>query len=337
MQLSLTDFCRGVFLNREIQRKENLYMSDPFKLIPEYRDYVWGGERLRPGQLTAEAWVVYEQDRISGGNYNGQTLLETAGQLGAALLGSRVVERTGQRFPLLIKLLDCADWLSLQVHPNDEQARKLEGPDQFGKTEAWHILSADPGAELLFGLKAGVTAHELEASVRDGSVLERVARHSVQPGDTVFIRPGMIHALGPGLLIYEVQQTSNITYRVWDWDRPASAGRKLHIRQSLEVLDPSAEAKVLPRPALETGQRQTLAECPYFTLEMIRAGGSPVALETTGETFHILTATFGSTNLCGEGWETSLEAYESLVIPADCGVYQVNSQQGAVILKASVE
>ncbi len=311
----------------------------PFQLIPEYRDYVWGGEKLRPGQRTAEAWVVFEQDRIASGPLAGQTLLEAAGKLGPALLGRRVVQRTGARFPLLVKLLDCADWLSLQVHPNDEQARRLEGPDQFGKTEAWHILQAEPGAALLFGLKPGTSARELEEGVRSGRVLDLVARHTVQAGDTVFIRPGMIHALGPGLLIYEVQQTSNITYRVWDWNRPASAGRKLHIEQSLEVIDPTAQASILPKPAPVNHQPVPLVSCPYFTLEMIQtqAKDAPLALQTTGETFHLLTVTEGRAVVSGKGWEVALKTYETLVIPADCGAYRLYSEEASVLLKASVE
>ena len=317
-------------------------MTIPFQLIPEYRDYVWGGERLRPGQRTAEAWVVFEQDRIAGGPLGGQTLLEAARQLGPALLGRRVAARTGERFPLLIKLLDCADWLSLQVHPNDDQARRLEGPDQFGKTEAWHILSAAEGAALLFGLKPGMSAGALEEGVRGGQVLDLVARHAVQDGDTVFIRPGMIHALGPGLLLYEVQQTSNITYRVWDWNRPAAAGRKLHIEQSLEVIDPGAEARVLPRPAMTGAGVAPLVDCPYFTLDLIQAGPEPrdfqtVGWETDGESFHLLTVTQGQARCQGEEWAFDLGAYESLVIPADCGAYQIQAQEPAMVLRAMVE
>ena len=111
------------------------------RLEPEYRDYVWGGGRLRPGiDPTAEAWVVWEEDRVRSGDLAGRTLGEISAQFGASLLGQRTVARTGKRFPILIKLLDCAQWLSLQVHPNDKQAIELEGPGQFGKTEAWHIL-----------------------------------------------------------------------------------------------------------------------------------------------------------------------------------------------------
>ena len=128
-------------------------MDNLLQLISEYRDYVWGGQRLRPGTLTAEAWIVYEGDRIANGPLQGATLGEAAQQLGGALLGQKAMARTGTRFPLLIKILDCNEWLSVQVHPNDEQARQMEGPDQFGKTEAWYILDASEDAQLIAGVK----------------------------------------------------------------------------------------------------------------------------------------------------------------------------------------
>ena len=311
-------------------------MLQPLQLTPQYRDYVWGGQRLRPGQRTAEAWVIYEDDQVASGPLAGKTLAEVAAQFGSDLLGQPVVNQTGSRFPLLVKLLDCADWLSLQVHPNDEQARRLEGPHHFGKTEAWHVLDAASNAELLFGLRPHTTPDQLAAAVRSGQVLDLVQRHTVQPGDTVFIRPGMIHALGPGLFIYEVQQTSNITYRVYDWDRPAAAGRQLHIDQSLAVLDPHAEANVLPRPSLAESARETLVTCPYFTLDLLSSQSAPISLDTHNESFHALTLISGKALVQAEDWQFSLEPYQSLVIPACQRAYQIIPQAGLYLLKSSV-
>jgi mannose-6-phosphate isomerase len=298
---------------------------------------VWGGQRLRQGQRTAEAWVVYEGNRIADGPYENQSLADVAADVGPELLGQAVVDRTGLRFPLLIKLLDCADWLSLQVHPNDEQARRLEGPDQFGKTEAWHVLDANSGAELLFGLRPGTTYGELEQAVRNGSILDLVQRHKVRQGDTVFIMPGMIHALGPGLLIYEVQQTSNITYRVYDWNRPMTSGRVLHIDQSLAVLNPQAEARVRQRPPRKDGKRSTLVTCPYFNLDIITAQHNPVQLDTDGDSFHTLTVIEGKATVQGSGWSKPLDRYQTLVVPAITEEYWVVPQDSTTtILKSSV-
>ncbi len=127
-------------------------------------------------------------------------------------MGANTVAHTGTRFPLLIKILDCAQWLSLQVHPDDEAAERLEGPGYFGKTEAWHVLDAAPGAQLIAGMRPDTTAEALAAAIRDGTILDFVQYQDVRAGDTVFMPARTIHTLGPGLLIYEVQQTSDLTY-----------------------------------------------------------------------------------------------------------------------------
>jgi mannose-6-phosphate isomerase len=306
-------------------------------LEPQYREYVWGGNRLRPGQVTAEAWIIYEGNRVSRGPFTGQILAEVASAHGPALLGDRVVAHTGKRFPLLVKLLDCAQWLSLQVHPNNAQAVQLEGPGHLGKTEAWHILEAGPGAEILCGFQPGAQQAHWQQAVRDGTILNYTQHMTVKTGETVFIRPGTLHALGPGLLVYEVQQTSDITYRVFDWKRPATAGRKLHIDQSLAVLDPSASGKAVPPPPFVDGAEHQLIACPYFNLAMLTLHQSPLLQNTGGQSFHTLTVIEGQVELRGAGWQQTYDRYETALIPASSGEYQVHPLGQARILKASVE
>jgi len=306
-------------------------------LTPEYRDYVWGGSRLRPGHVpTAEAWVIYEGDRIASGTLAGQTLAEAAAAYGAALLGRRAVQRTGTRFPLLIKLLDCAQWLSLQVHPNDEQAARLEGPGQFGKTEAWYFIEAEPGAEILCGLRPGMTKANLEEAIRRGTILDWTQRLTIHAGDAILLKPGMIHALGPGLLVYEVQQTSDITYRVFDWNRPATQGRKLHLEQALAVTDVNAAAQIIPQPPFAGGDQRELVACPYFTLQLLAGQTNSISLDTGGESFHALTLIEGGAQVEGPGWRLELNRFETVVIPAACGSYQVQTHGSFRALKASV-
>jgi mannose-6-phosphate isomerase len=311
-------------------------LRQPLIVTPEYRDYVWGGQRLRPGQLTAEAWIVYEHDRVAAGPLQGRTLAEVAAEYGAALLGARAIERTGRRFPLLIKLLDCAAWLSLQVHPNDEQARRLAGPDQFGKTEAWHILEAAPDAEILGGLREGTTAETLARAVRGGTLLEYMRHLNVQTGETIFIRSGTIHTIGPGLLLYEVQQTSDLTYRVFDWNRPASEGRALHIEQSLAVVDLKAVPPIVPPPAFVDGQTAALIECEYFTLERLTAEANSIDLATRGESFHALTVIEGQAVIESEAGRVVLNRLETVLMPTACGAYRVQPQGRLQMLKAAV-
>jgi mannose-6-phosphate isomerase len=312
-------------------------MHNLLQLIPEYRDYVWGGQRLRPGTLTAEAWIVYEGDRIANGSLQGRTLAEAAQQLGADLLGQKVVQGTGARFPLLIKILDCNDWLSVQVHPNDEQARQLEGPDQFGKTEAWYILEAAAGAQLIAGVKDGTTAEALATAIRSGTIIDHVQYHAAHTGDSVFMPAGTLHALGPGFLIYEVQQTSNITYRIFDWNRPASAGRALHIDQAAAVTNPQGTGQLQPALALQPDDRHAVVQCPYFTLELLAAGAQPLRLETHGASFHAITVIEGQGAIeCGTEHLT-LSRFETGLVAASAGAYSLHpiGSQGMRALKAS--
>jgi mannose-6-phosphate isomerase len=311
---------------------------EALRLTPRFHARVWGGQRLRPADPPiGEAWVVHEENPIEEGPVAGRTLAEVAAEYGADLLGERVVRASGGRFPLLIKLLDTADWLSLQVHPDDEQARRLEGPAHLGKTEAWHFLEAEPGARVIFGLRPGVGREALAEAIRSGTILDLVRYHPVQVGETLFTPAGTIHALGPGLLLYEVQQTSDITYRVFDWNRPQTAGRALHIEQSLAVADPAAGGRATPPPSVGDGQRAEVAACPFFTLDVIAARTRSVSLDTGGESFHILTAIDGAALVEGRGWRQHLARLETIVIPAVCGAYTIRPVGSARLLKASVE
>ncbi len=307
------------------------YLS-ALKITPLFRDYVWGGGRLRPGERTAEAWVVYEGAVIAEGALSGKTLGEAAAVYGADLLGSRAVEHTGLRFPLLIKLLDCADWLSLQVHPNDEQAVQLEGADHFGKTEAWHFIDADAGAQIICGLKPGMDRDRVRRAIQDGTILDHVQYLPVSAGNSVLIQSGTIHALGPGMLLYEVQQTSDITYRVFDWNRPASAGRKLHIEQSMAVVNPAQQVEMVSALAGE-GDREVVRS-GYFAL---RVGSGCLEWDTQGASFHVVTATAGGLRVNGRGWAAELPYLSSLVVPACCGAYQVETAPGGRALCAAVD
>lgn len=307
-------------------------MLKPFKLEPQYRDYVWGGDRLRPGYMpTAEVWAVHENNTIANGDMTGFTLADIVTQSGVDLLGTKVTRRVGNRFPILIKLLDCNQWLSLQVHPNDVQAVQLEGAGQLGKTEAWYFFDATENAEILCGTRDGITKADIERTIKDGTILDCANRVHVRRGDYVLIPAGTIHALGPGLLVYEVQESSDITYRVFDWNRPASAGRKLHIEQSIRVIDPLLRSQIQSSTdSIET----SLVTCDYFTLDKI-VPSEPVSTNTAGESFHALTVIEGSTQVDGNGWSVPLEKYESLMIPACSGEYTIQKQTGCQLLRAT--
>ena len=295
----------------------------PFKLEPEYREYVWGGNRIRPDVTrTAEAWLIYENNTITEGLLKGMSLSEAATQEGEALLGGTVVEKTGKRFPLLIKLLDCADWLSLQVHPNNAQAEFWEGPGNFGKMEAWYIVSAKPGAQLVSGFKSGTTKEAVARAVGTNELLDIIESKDLKTGDAILISPGTIHALGPGLLVYEVQQTSDITYRVYDWDRPIKAGRKLHLEQAADVLAPEVGGDLVSMERAYPGE-DPLIECEFFALRVITNNEHTVKCDTRSQSFHCLTMVEGEGIIEGEDWLRQMGRFEALLIPASCGRYHI--------------
>jgi mannose-6-phosphate isomerase len=290
----------------------------PFQLSVSLHPRVWGGQRLRhsPDNPIGEAWLIHEHNLIQDGEFAGQTLEALTREQGAALLG-----QAAQRFPLLIKILDCADWLSIQVHPNDAQALQLEGAGQLGKTEAWHLLEVQNGAELICGVKDGITTAQLENAIRTGQVRDVAQYQNVQTGETVMMQAGTMHALGPGMLLYEVQQTSDITYRVFDWDRPASTGRALHIEQSVAV---TTTNRASITPCLESG---VLTACQYFVLEKINANTS----RQPEGSFHAITVTSGTARLESSGRVWHLGRFDSVIVPASSGLYSLSGQFEALI------
>lgn len=293
----------------------------PLTLKPKIRNYVWGGRALQAlaGPDTpedapiAEVWAVYEHNEIARGPFAGRTLAELLAEHGDEILGAR----GSGRFPLLIKLLDCARWLSLQVHPDDLLAVELEGPGFVGKTEAWHILEAAPEAEIIAGVKENTTPEALAGAIRGGEkILDIVEYHRVGRGDTVFMPARTIHALGPGLLVYEVQQTSDITYRVFDWNRPLTAGRELHLDKSLAATDPILRGQI--RRANQPGEG--LVTCDYFQLERLAA---PQMHDTRGESFHALTVIEGRAQLHSAHGVLALGKFDSVIVPAGLGQYEL--------------
>lgn len=319
--------------------EENLY---PMKINPLTRHYVWGGQSLKKfftdfendDSPLAEVWLVGEDNQIANGFLAGRTLSEVSREFGRSLLGSEIAKKNNDQFPLLIKILDCAQWLSLQVHPNDEQALQLEGPGFRGKTEAWYVLEAETGAELIAGMKKNSSKDELERSIREGDILNIVQSHSVEKHDTVFVGAGTIHALGPGNLIYEVQQMSDITYRVYDWDRPKTEERPLHIEESLKVIDLDIEVKILHYdPSVDSFARE-LVSGPQFFLEALESSGRAIDLDTQGQGFHILTVISGEASLIGGKELIRLKKFQSVLIPANYGAYQVSGKFSALKAQA---
>jgi mannose-6-phosphate isomerase len=299
------------------------------KFRPIIRNYVWGGRTLlslvgldeeKNNAPIAEVWALYEDNPVSNSVVAGRTLAELVAEFPVEILGTRIADQGVKRFPLLIKLLDCESWLSLQVHPNNEQARRLEGPQFIGKTEAWHILHAQPNAQLIAGIKSNTSTDALHAAIGNEAILDLVEYHHVQTSDTVFMPAGTIHALGPGLLVYEVQQTSDLTYRVFDWNRPQTNGRALHMEKSIAVTNLDLQGQITRQQNFEGGT-VSLAQCPYFHLEMLSA---PQERNTQGESFYILTVISGEAHISASKDEVLLRKFDTVLISAICENYRLD-------------
>jgi mannose-6-phosphate isomerase len=308
-------------------------------LEPQPRERVWGGQRLLPASPpVGEVWLAYGPSRVARGAFEGRTLDDLAVEFGPALLGTMVASRFGSRIPLLIKLLDCADWLSVQVHPDDEQAARMVGPGEPGKTEAWYFVDAEPRARIMIGVKPGIDLAQLADAIRDGRIRDVVAVAHVGSGDAILVPAGTLHALGPGLLLYEIQQASDTTYRVYDWDRPASEGRRLHIEEAVAVTRAVGGAEMRhPRVGPETGASDAI-ECPYFDLDLVRvAVGAPLAANTAGLTFNVLTVIDGSADVIRGQERATLRCFDTALVAGSAGEYEIRALDGpATLLRAAV-
>lgn len=316
----------------------------PLRVRPDLRERVWGGTRLTPpgspsdATPIGEAWLAGPASIVADGPHAGATLDELAARCGRTLVGHDA--RWPDRFPLLAKVLDPRAWLSVQVHPDDEQAVQLEGPGSVGKTEAWYVIEAEPGAAILLGVRPDVAPDAVREAIRNGGLAGLLERRLVAPGEAYLVPAGTLHAVGPDALLYELQQPSDITYRCDDWGRPPSAGRPLHVDQSLVCVRPESWPYEVQRGSA-AGERDVLVTCDHFIFERLRPGpDSPVACDPALTSVHLLTAVGGPAEVRGSGWTEPLEPFETLVIPADAGRYEVGGASGVrshpVVLLARV-
>ncbi|HBO46377.1 MAG TPA: mannose-6-phosphate isomerase [Planctomycetaceae bacterium] len=330
----------------------NLY---PLRFAPLYRHYLWGGRRFEtllgrvldpdPEKVYAESWEVVDrgddQSVVAAGPLAGATLGRLVAECREALLGpGRPAAATGpavaRRFPLIMKFLDAAKNLSLQVHPDDEMAARLDPPD-LGKTEAWFVLAAEPGSRIYAGLKPGVDRDALRAASLDGNTDQCVAWFEPTPGDCLFIPAGMVHGLGRGIVVAEIQQASDTTFRLFDWNRlgPDGRPRELHVERALEAIDFAAGA---PGPIrVESGEPNRLVPivtCEYFVMSRCDLAGE-ASMAGDGHC-HLLAVLEGSVEVEGDAAETPLTRGQTILLPAALPAVAIRSPGGATVLDVQV-
>lgn len=313
----------------------------PFRLEASLHETIWGGRKLEQAGwktlpvgdvLIGEAWET-EASTIAHNNlYTGKRLGELVHELGDELLGDDAIRVFGRRFPLLAKFIDARTRLSVQVHPNDQYAHEHE-QGKLGKTEFWYILATEPGANIVHGFRAPTTRAEVQAAIDQARLEELIHEELVEPGDVVFVPAGTVHAIGGGVLLYELQEYSDVTYRMYDYGRLDARGRPrdLHIERSLDVTHYEASACIKTRPVTLFESTayvdRCLVACRYFvTREIVlhtrmesRTGGSCIILSSLGAN---LSVRYGENLAQSE----SLVRGQTMVLPAALGQYAIEGE-----------
>lgn len=325
--------------------------NQPIRFEPLFRSYIWGGTRLKTvlnkpipsSGVWAESWEIVDhgddQSVVNDGPWQEWTLRQLIESFPQEIIGPTAVPSDG--FPLLLKYLDCQRVLSLQVHPDDSYALKMTPPD-LGKTEAWYVLESTEEAVIYAGLKEGVDREQLTAALADGTAESCLHSFHPEKGDCVFIPAGVVHALGEGLIVAEIQQASDTTFRLFDWNRLGADGkpRPLHIEQALEVIDfrrgpihpvsspaPLQQKSEIVAPASSS----VLVDCEKFLL-----------IEITGSTYHSLQNQFGILTVVKgnailstkDAQPTALHLGNSILLPAACEGFSIELETGAIVLLA---
>lgn len=308
-------------------------MTKPYPLLfqPEFKERVWGGRALEqfglniPEGHIGEGWMIADHPNgttsVVSGELAGMGLDQVREQFGPEWFGKKGFSEVNGRFPLLIKLLDCNDDLSVQVHPTDEYEGLPKG--ELGKTEMWYVLDAKPDAKIIYGLKEGVTREELKNALENGTVMDSLQEVPVKAGDTFYIPAGTVHALCAGVVVAEIQQNSDTTYRIFDYNRPGLDGkpRELHIEDSLNVTAyEGSGASTMNTDGAVAGEWLQLAKSPYFIVEKGIVKG-PWKLTTTEDSFTILVMCDGEGTLSWDGGSQAYKSGQCFLLPANLGSY----------------
>ena len=299
----------------------------PLKFKPIFKDKIWGGHKIKDvlgmdyGSLPncGEVWLLSglwdEQSEVSNGDFEGDEINDLVETFMGDLVGESVFDKYGEQFPLLLKIIDANDWLSVQVHPDDELAEKRDLGN--GKTEMWYVMQADKDAELVMGFNEEMTRMDYVKVMKNNTLKDVLNYEKVSAGDAFFIPAGRVHALGPDIMVAEIQQTSDTTYRIYDWDRINEAGmsRELHIPQSVEAIDfgiPEQYKIAVPDVMNRT---VPVVDCQYFVTNLLQLQGEMEKDYTNLDSFVILMALEGNFSLNWENGAIFVNAGECVLVP----------------------
>ncbi len=312
----------------------------PLKFHPIIQSKIWGGDKLhkllgKPEVMQAgESWelsgVPGHVSVVSEGPLAGQSLQDLISTFGPQLLGKSVWSRSGEEFPLLFKFIDAKEDLSIQLHPDDKVARQRHG--SLGKTEMWYIMQADEGSRLIIDFDRPISQEEYLKHLNSGTLADVMGEVSVKAGDAYFISPGTVHAIGGGILLAEIQQSSDITYRIYDWDRPGTDGkmRELHTEEALDVIQFKTDAQPLP-VSDKINQWHSLKRNQYFDVCSIQLDTEIERDLTSLDSFMVYMCVEGRVELNVEGHRVHLNKGETLLIPAVFNSVGFNSSSAKLI------
>jgi len=321
----------------------NLY---PLKFKPILKERLWGGTKLKDvlhkpieSDITGESWelsgVEGDISEVSNGDLSGTSLQSLMDEHGEALLGKSVVERFGNDFPILIKFIDAKQDLSIQLHPNDELAK--ERHNSFGKTEMWYIMDADPGAKLIVGFNKDVEKGEYVKSLEEGTLTDLMNYEEVSEGDTFFINTGKIHAIGAGVLLAEIQQTSDVTYRVFDFNRRDREGnlRELHTSLAVDAIDYEKKDDFKVDYPKSLNGINSMVDCPYFKTDFLELTKSMKQDLTQRDSFTIFMCVGGAAQIKDDWGSVAITKGETVLVSASSTYVDIDTE-GAKLLEVTI-
>ncbi|WP_117883342.1 type I phosphomannose isomerase catalytic subunit [Aureibaculum luteum] len=321
----------------------------PLKFEPILKERIWGGKKLNSvlNKVTdkeniGESWelsdVKGDVSIVANGKYKGKSLEFLINEYKDTLLGKKVYKNFGNNFPLLIKFIDAKEALSIQLHPNDALAKKRH--NSFGKTEMWYVMQADKAANLIVGFQKHSNKEEYLKHLENKSLLEILNVDEVEKGDVYFIPTGRIHAIGAGVLLAEIQQTSDVTYRIYDWDRKDDQGngRELHTELALDAIDYSAIDTYKSDYTSEVNASINIVDCQYFTTNIIELEGKISIDNSAKDSFVIYMAVDGNVTICyNDDKEIQLNKGETVLMPACLSQYVLKSEEKSEVLEVYIK